>query len=136
MEIHCVIKDCKSDLIPYFKALKLFCITFLKRENLQYKSGSHLQKKCVICFTGSPLKVMKIFYFILKALFILKIFKFLSRLFGHVETARSERQGYFQNSWRHNQVNKQLQYTYCSISHEGKQLDYETWSINRIYQEK
>ena len=25
------------------------------------------------------------FYFILKALFVLKIFKFLSRLFGHVE---------------------------------------------------
>ena len=32
------------------------------------------------------------FYFILKGLFILKIFKFLSRLFGHVEkTASLER---------------------------------------------
>ena len=28
------------------------------------------------------------FYFILKALFVLKIFKFLSRLFGHVEKKR------------------------------------------------
>ena len=37
------------------------------------------QKNCVICFTGSPLKMMKnAFYFILKALFVLKIFKFLS----------------------------------------------------------
>ena len=32
------------------------------------------------------------FYFTLKALFILKVFKFLSRLFGHVEkTAGLER---------------------------------------------
>ena len=35
--------------------------------------------------TESPLKMMKnVFYFTLKALFILKIFKFLSRRFGHV----------------------------------------------------
>ena len=33
-------------------------------------------KNCVICFIESPLKIMKnAFYFILKALFILKIFK-------------------------------------------------------------
>ena len=33
----------------------------------------------------SPLKIMKnAFYFTLKALFVLKIFKFLSWLFGHV----------------------------------------------------
>ena len=43
------------------------------------------KKICVICLTESPLKMMKnTFYFILKALFVLKIFKFLSRLFGHV----------------------------------------------------
>ena len=43
--------------------------------------------------TESPLKMMKkAFYFTLKALFVLKIFKFLSWLFGHVEkTARLER---------------------------------------------
>ena len=36
--------------------------------------------------TGSSLKIMKnAFYYTLKALFVLKIFKFLSRLFGHVE---------------------------------------------------
>ena len=34
----------------------------------------------------SPLKMMKnAFYFTLKALFVLKIFNFLSGLFGHVE---------------------------------------------------
>ena len=43
------------------------------------KSDSHLTKICFICFYESPLKMMKnTFYFILKALFVLKIFKFLS----------------------------------------------------------
>ena len=40
---------------------------------------------CVICLIESSLKMMKnAFYFILKALFVLKIFKFLSWLFGQV----------------------------------------------------
>ena len=58
------------------------------------KSNSHLPKTCVICFIESPLKMMKnAFYFILKALFVLKIFKFLSWLFGHIEkTAWLERE--------------------------------------------
>ena len=43
------------------------------------------KKFWVICLTESPLKVMKnTFYSILKALLVLKTFKFLSRLFGHV----------------------------------------------------
>ena len=46
-----------------------------------------LQKRnCFICFNESPLKMVKnASYFILKALFVLNIFKFLSWLFGHVE---------------------------------------------------
>ena len=44
------------------------------------------KKVSVICFIENPLKMMKdAFYFIVKALFILKIFKFSSWLFGHVE---------------------------------------------------
>ena len=59
------------------------------------------------------------FNFILKTLLVIKIFKFLSCLFGYVEkTARSERLGLFQNSDVTVFLNKQLQYTYCSISHE------------------
>ena len=44
------------------------------------KSDSHLPKKIFfICFNESPFKMMKsAFYFILKAPFVLKIFKFLS----------------------------------------------------------
>ena len=35
--------------------------------------------------TESPLKMIKNAFFALKGLFVLKKFKFLSRLFGHVE---------------------------------------------------
>ena len=43
------------------------------------KVGLSSSKKIFICFNDSPSKMMKnAFYFILKALFVLKIFKFLS----------------------------------------------------------
>ena len=44
-------------------------------------------KNCIICLTESPLKLMKnAFYFIFKVFsFVLKISKYLKRLFGHVE---------------------------------------------------
>ena len=43
------------------------------------KPDSHRPKNCVICFIESSLKMMKnAFNFILKAHFVLKIFKFLS----------------------------------------------------------
>ena len=45
------------------------------------------------------------FYFILKALFVLKTFKFLF-FFGHDVTNKL--------------VNKEFQYTYCPMSHEVK----------------
>ena len=53
--------------------------------SLSAKFGlSPSKKNCVIFLIGSPLRMMKTaFYFILKALFIFKIFKFLSRLSGH-----------------------------------------------------
>ena len=51
------------------------------------KSDPHLPKKNIfICFNESALKVIKnAFYSILKALFVLKIFKFLSWVFRYVE---------------------------------------------------
>ena len=46
---------------------------------------SPLEKICVICLNESPLKLMKnVFYFVLKAFIVVKIFKFLSRHFDHV----------------------------------------------------
>ena len=51
------------------------------------KSDSHFPREFLfIFFNESPLKIMKnAFYFILKALFVLRIFRFLSWHFGHVE---------------------------------------------------
>ena len=47
---------------------------------LDLKKDSHVPKKFIFtCFNESSLKMMKnAFYLILKALFVLKIFKFLS----------------------------------------------------------
>ena len=46
--------------------------------------------KCLVCYIESPLKIMKNdFYFILKALFVFKIFDFLTWLFSHVEKMAS-----------------------------------------------
>ena len=77
----------------------------------------------------SPLKKMKnSFYFTLKALLVLKIYKFLSWLLClWRKTAWLERSGYFQNLWRHNLVNKQLQYTYLPISQEVKTI--RQWNL-------
>ena len=45
------------------------------------------------------------FHFILKVLFVLKIFKCLFCFFGYVEKTTC--------LWCHNLIKKQLQYTYC-----------------------
>ena len=58
--------------------------------------------------TESPLKMMKnVFYFTSKALFVLKMFNFLSWLFWSCsKMAWLEGQCWFQNLWRHGLVNK------------------------------
>ena len=59
--------------------------TFKRPKNL--KPDFQLANKILfICFDVSLLKMMKnAFYFIAKALFVLKMFKFSSWLFGYVE---------------------------------------------------
>ena len=54
---------------------------------MYWKPDSYLPKNFIIIwFNNSPSKMMKnAFYFILKALFVLKISKFLSWLFEHAE---------------------------------------------------
>ena len=61
--------------------LKLIKPTFyLERANAKLKPDPHLPKNYFsICFNESPSKMMKnVLYFILKAIFVLKIFKFWS----------------------------------------------------------
>ena len=77
----------------YFHECDVFLIYAAFLWQTKLKSNSHLPKKKIICFNDSPSKIRKnAFYFILKALFVLKMFKPLSWLFGHVEkTAWSEK---------------------------------------------
>ena len=101
------------------------------------KASCHLQKNCYLLDWKPFLKVMKnAFYFILKALClsILRIFKFLVQLFGHVgKTAWSEKDRL--NFKIHDvTVLKQLQYTYCQNLTKQRQPDNNLiWSVNRIY---
>ena len=48
------------------------------------KCQRHTVRSETVLKNENPLKMMKNAYFTLKALFVLKIFKFLSWLFGHV----------------------------------------------------
>ena len=79
------------------------------------------KKNCLICFNESPLKLMKnVFYLTLKVIFVLKIYKFLSWLLGHVEeTAYLERQSLCQDLWRHSLINKHYN-THCTVSYKVK----------------
>ena len=64
------------------------------KENISiFKSNSHLPKKIsFIFFNESLLKIMKnSFYFTLKALFVPRIFKFLSWICGHAEKQLDEK---------------------------------------------
>ena len=74
-----------SHCSPEFFFADKVCKSYQKA--LTLKPVSHLSKRITfICFNENLLKMMKnAFYFILKALFVLKILKFLSRRFGHVE---------------------------------------------------
>ena len=77
-------------------------------------------------------KLMTIFSYLikLKALSSLKIFKFLSWFFGHVEkTVWLERKSKFENLWCHNLVNEELQHVYCPTSHEIKAT--RQWNLLR-----
>ena len=104
-----------------------------KIESRTLKSHSHLskKKKNIICFNDSHSKMMKnVFYFMLKALFVLKIFKFLSWLFEHVEkTAWLERYDQFRNLWCHNLVKNELQYTYKQTMKFGQLIEYPKKNI-------
>ena len=102
-------KACQWNLVNFFKICKRFdksrekkiMLQSIRKEKLRqvgicFITGSFItsfrvglspfQKICIICLIESSLNMMKnAFYFILKALFVLQIFKFLSWIFGHVE---------------------------------------------------
>ena len=69
--------ETEISLTCYCNIMEEFCSVY-RFKNLIKFGLSPFKKIRVICFVENPLKVMKnTFYFILKALFLLKIFKFL-----------------------------------------------------------
>ena len=101
------------------------------------KSDSHLLKKnCVICLIENPLKVKEnAFYFILKPLFVLKIFKFLSRLFGDVGKTANYKDKDKVNLKIHDVTTRFTNKCNTHIAQyltKSRQPDNEIWSLNRI----
>ena len=67
----------------FFRDLQSFGFVF--KLTISLKPGSHLPNIFFICVNDSSSVMIKnAFYFILKALFVLKIFKFLSLYFGPI----------------------------------------------------
>ena len=100
--------------MPYLSSFSRYqtkyVIMFLFRQLMKNRTLT-FQKNCVICFIENPLKMMKnIFYFILKALFILKqlcwFFNMTKKLLQKLKYLENEKSFW---SWRHNLVTKQLQ---------------------------
>ena len=91
------------------------------------KLNSHLPKKSLLyLLQWKPFKNYGIFfYFVLKALFVLKVLKFLSWLFGQVEKRLDYK--YTVNFWRYKLINKYLQYKYCPISQKLKET--RQWNL-------
>ena len=90
LQFYFEITKINSNLLPSYESIpKRQLISWLRRNKAEetFKVGQWSSKKnCYICFNERLLKMMKsTFYFIFKALLVLKTFKFLSWLFGHVE---------------------------------------------------
>ena len=89
----CRVKNltCPNFMNPFYLKLSYSVCTCIA---LNFKVGlSPSKKRCPICFIECLLKIMKnAFYFIVRALSVLKIFKFLSWIFAQVgKTAWLER---------------------------------------------
>ena len=115
------VKNCLLRITRCFLLFKKSRVRFSKFPDMPFwvslKSDSHLPKNVFLFARMIALQKWQknAFYFILKALSVLKIFRFLSWHFGHAEKTT-----WFRNLWRQSLVNKELQHTYCSISHELK----------------
>ena len=61
---------------------------FLMLSQIKVRLSLSKKKIYFICFNDSPLKMMKNTFYYIKAVFILKVFKFLSWVFSHVENQK------------------------------------------------
>ena len=94
----------------------------------QFKVGLSPSKKiCVICYDKSSLKMIKnTFYFILKAHFELRVYKFFLDAWSYRKNGLIRRIRLILKSF-HNLVIKQLKYTYFPIFHKVKRTG--PWSL-------
>ena len=119
----------KNSLLFLWSKLNV-CFCFLQFR-LVLKSDSHPSRKFFTCFNDNCSEVMKnAFYFVLIALFVLKIFKFLSWVFGHVEKlAWLERYVSFEiydvTAWSTNNYNTPILFNISRI--KGNQV---IWPLN------
>ena len=106
-------------------------ILILSRIDRSHQSRTlTFQKNFVISFIQSSLKMTKYaFYFILKTLFVLMIFKFLPSLDWKDKVNFKI---YDVTTWLTNNYNAHI----AQYLTKWRQSDNDTWSINRIYQEK
>ena len=82
---------------------------------------SPFKKMSVICLIENPLKIMKnAFYFILEALFVLKIFNFVLTFWACRKNGLIRKIKLISKFMTSEPGNTELQYTYCSISHKLK----------------
>ena len=123
--------------------MKLTCNCFCAIQSGKYLFKGALSGLRQFLATGHPLKIMKIvFYFTSKALFVLKIFRFLSWRFGHVSKRVDQKDKvnfkfYDVTAWLTNTCSAHID----QYLEKKKQSDNESWSVNRskmrsIYLEK
>ena len=98
------------------------CIDSVTTVTFHLKSDSHLPKKLHYFLHWKPFKTDgKCFLFCLKSSFHSQdISVFVATFWSCRENGLIRKIRLLQNSWRHNLVYKQLQYTYCLISHKVK----------------
>ena len=120
-----VIKRCLNNTL--YRKFSLNCEQHSKTKKELKVGLSSSTKNLFICFNDSPSKMTNFFYFILKAPFVLKIFNFLSWLFVHMKNGLIIKIKLNSKFLMSQIKNKQIQYTYCSISHELKSI--RQWNL-------
>ena len=110
--------------------------SFIELNAVKVKGALSGLRQCLA--TASPLKTMKnAFYFTLKVFFAVKIFTFLTWLFGYVEKRFDQKDKanvkvFDVTNWLTNNCNTDI----TQYFKKWRQSDNELWSVNRIKQEK
>ena len=103
--------------------LSLLLVIIMVKLLKVFKVGLSPSKTLLYLLQWKPFEIyLNAFYFKLKTLLVLKIFKFLCWLFSHVKKRldKKDKFNFKIYSNHHSMVNKQLHYIYWSMSHKVK----------------